>query len=539
MPKPIKTLYLLTFFGIFLHPLFANSRLPDLPRSRDRISTQDKLFIKTFVFEGNTIFSDDRLAEIAAEYKGSMIAIEKIHELRDKITKLYIEKGYINSGVIVKDQTITDDALVMTVIEGRVGKINLKGNRRLRDHYILSRMERGITAPINIFRLQKPLQLLQQDPMIQRTHSKLAAGPEPGEGILEIEVIEASPYQLGFIFDNYRSPSTGSYRGKIYGSYSNLSGWGETIGGSFGLTEGADDFDVNFSLPLTRWDTQLSGSYQESDSTIITDVFHDLDIDSKSKIFNLTLRQPVYRSQNRELTLFASLDRKRSKTFLLGEAFSFSSGVVEGVSKITILNFGQEFVKRSQRSVLALRSNFGFGVDWLDATVIDPSDPTFIHWLGQFQFLSHIPIFNGQVLVRAALRATSDQLAPLEKFGIGGRDTVRGYRQNEITGDNGTTSGVEFRFPIGKIKIPKISQSADDGDLHFIPFFDYGRVWGADTEESDDFELYSIGVGFRWRPQERIMAEIFWGHKLKSVNRDGDHDLQDEGIHFQISAALF
>ena len=514
--------------------------MPDLPTSESQsISTRGELYIKKYVFEGNTIFSDARLAEITAEYVNKSIAIEKIHELRDRITQLYIEEGYLNSGVIIKDQTVVDGNLLITVIEGTVEKIILKENRRLRDHYILSRLRQGITEPVNVFEIQKPLQLLQQDPLIQTIHAKLSPGIEPGKGVLDIEVVEATPYQLGLVFNNYRSPSTGSYHGEVYGSIRNVTGWGESIGGRYGLTEGADDFDVTFALPLTRWNTEISGSYQESDSTIITDVFEDLDIESKSEIFNITLRQPLYRTLQRELSLFVSLDRKKSKTSLLGQSFSFSPGVLRGVSKITILNFGQEFVVRSQKRVLALRSNFGFGIDWLDATVNEPADPSFTTYLAQAQYLSQIPLWKGQILVRSALRVTSDQLPPLEKFGVGGRNTVRGYRENELTGDNGLVTGIELRFPITSVKIPKISKTIDDGDIQFIPFFDYGRVWGASTDINDDMDIFSVGVGLHWKPNENITAELFWGQMLNHVARNDDHDLQDEGFHLRISAALF
>ena len=540
MPKFSKLLFISAISLCQTIPCFSQSRLPDLPASNDRISSQGQVVIKEFVFEGNTIFTDAQLSDIAVPYTNTSIAIEKIHELRNKITKLYIEAGYINSGVVVKDQTVADGILTMTVIEGTILKINVNGNPWLRDHYILSRIQKGITSPVNIFELQKPLQLMQQDPLIKTIHAQLIAGVKAGEGILDIEVVEEKPYQLGIIANNYRSPGTGSYFGEVYGSYSNLSGWGETIGGSYGLTEGADDFTVHFSLPLTRRNTVFSASYQESDSTIVTDVFRDLDIDSESEIFNLTLHQPLYHTLHRELSLFVSLDRKKSETFILSRPNSFSEGVENGVSKISVLNFGQEFVDRSADRVIALRSNLGFGVDWLGARYGgDPPDGGFVTWAGQFQILQKLPFWNSQLLVRANGRLADDRVPPLEKYGVGGRYTVRGYRQNELTNDNGFIGGVEFRVPLGKVKVPGISKSADDGEIKLIPFFDYGSSWAKNNDEINSKRIYSVGLGLRWDPGETISAEFFWGHQLNNVSSDDDYDLQDDGIHLQISAALF
>ena len=527
--------------SLLLNSVFAESSLPDLPKdSGNRISTQEKIIIKKFVFEGNTVFSDDQLAELIGEYENVPITVDKIHDLRDTLTKLYIEEGYINSGIVVKDQTLTDGTLVLTVIEGVIAKMNLQGNRWLRDHYILSRIERELREPVNIFDLQRPLQLLQQDPMIRSINTKLTAGVEPGEGILNIDVVETTPYQLGFLFNNYRSPSTGSYHGKIYSSYRSLLGWGETFGGSYGTTEGADDFDVFFDARWNPSESQITASYAESDSTIITDVFRDLNIDSESEIFTLTLRQPYYQSVNREFSMFLTLERKKSETFLLSQRTSLSAGVDEGVSRITILNIGQEFVNRNQESVLALRSNFGIGLDWLHATIVgDPPDGEFFLWEGQAQVVSRLPFWKGQVLLRAGVRLSDDQLPPLEKYGIGGRNTVRGYRENELTNDNGFVGSLEFRFPIGKIKIPKISTNLEDGEIKVIPFFDYGNSWAKNNDDIDSTNIYSVGLGLRWEPGKNIMAEIFWGQKLNNVSRNDDYDLQDDGIHLQISASIF
>ncbi|MGB3650239.1 MAG: ShlB/FhaC/HecB family hemolysin secretion/activation protein, partial [Rivularia sp. (in: cyanobacteria)] len=43
---------------------------------------------------------------------------------------------------------------------------------------------------------------------------------------------------------------------------------------------------------------------------------------------------------------------------------------------------------------------------------------------------------------------TPDSLLSLERFSIGGVDTVRGYRQNQLVSDNGVLGAVELRIPL-------------------------------------------------------------------------------------------
>ena len=48
------------------------------------------------------------------------------------------------------------------------------------------------------------------------------------------------------------------------------------------------------------------------------------------------------------------------------------------------------------------------------------------------------------------LRLTPDPLLSLERFSLGGADTVRGYRQNQVVSDNGLLGGFELQIPVTK-----------------------------------------------------------------------------------------
>ena len=88
-----------------------------------------------------------------------------------------------------------------------------------------------------------------------------------------------------------------------------------------------------------------------------------------------------------------------------------------------------------------MRSQFSFGIDILDATINnDPiPDGRFFSWLGQVQRVQRLS--NDQLLiVQAELQLTPDSLLPSQQFVIGGGQSVRGYRQNVRSGDNGFRS---------------------------------------------------------------------------------------------------
>ncbi|MFZ4557805.1 MAG: ShlB/FhaC/HecB family hemolysin secretion/activation protein [Pseudanabaena sp.] len=52
-------------------------------------------------------------------------------------------------------------------------------------------------------------------------------------------------------------------------------------------------------------------------------------------------------------------------------------------------------------------------------------------------------------MISGSLRGKSDRpLVPLQQIGFGGQDTLRGYRQDLLLGDNGAALSAELRIPV-------------------------------------------------------------------------------------------
>jgi len=135
-------------------------------------------------------------------------------------------------------------------------------------------------------------------------------------------------------------------------------------------------------------------------------------------------------------------------------------------------------------------------------------------------------------------------LLPLEKFSIGGHATVRGYRESEAIGDNGLLVSLEWRIPLFKLPIPRLSDPGE-GTIEIAPFFDYGMGWGGRglwREEENRKELTrlaSAGIGLRWSITKDLYFQIHWGETLKDLKEDHkDNDLQD-GVQFELAINLW
>jgi len=496
------------------------------------------VFVRKIVVTGSTVFTKEEIATVTAPYENRNVNMEDLELLRRALTLLYVNKGYINSGAVIPDQTVVNGLITLQVIEGKLTNIDVEGNKWFRDSFLRDRIMLGARTPVDVHALQDRLQLLQQDQRIQRIQAELRPGGNPGESELTVRVEEKSPYYIWLAFNNYQSPAVGAERGLLTLAHQNLSGRGDILSLTYGGSSGLNPLiDVWYAVPINVHDTSLLFRYRKNDFGVVDKVFGPLDIVSKSESFEITLRQPVYRTLDQEFALALTLEHETNRTSLLGEPFSFSPGEVNGRSIVIPLRFLQEWTYRTQRQVFALRSRFSFGMDAMDATINDDKripDGKFFSWLGQFQWARLIDLLDSQLLFRADLQLSNQPLLPIEQIGVGGRYSVRGYRENLLVRDQAFITSLEARIPIVQNK-----RWADY--LQVCPFFDYGRATNKDLPTPSPKDISSVGLGLRWsalgiklpvtlKPE----VELYWGHPLRHIDQPHE-ELQDSGIHFQVA----
>ena len=515
--------------------------LPPAPVPKDKAGIPPvRAFVREIRVTGSTVFSPEELAAVTAPYQNREVTTEDLEALRIALTVLYINRGYVNSGAILPDQTIADGVVTFRIIEGELTQVELEGNRWFRSSYLEKRFSLAAGPPLNINSLQERLQLLLEDQRIQRLNAQLKPGLKAGEGILDVRVEERSPYKLWFDFNNHQSASVGELRGIVSAEHQNLTGNGDIITARYGRSEGLNPLlDFRYSLPVTARDTTLSLQYRKNTFAIVEPPFEELDIKSKSDIYTLALRQPVYRTLNTEIGLELMGERLSYKEFLLGERFSLTPGAQNGRSIVTALRFSQDFVYRTQNQVIAARSRFSLGMNALDATINHNGAPDsrFFAWLGQFQWVQRLGVLDSQLIFRSDVQLSDDSLMSLEQIVLGGRYSVRGYRETTMLRDRALITSLELRVPV--IRNSRWADFIDVG-----PFVDFGRGWNKNRSTPAPQDISSVGVGLRWsvtfvspvllRPQ----FELYWGHRLRKVERP-ENTMQDNGFHFQVVVAAF
>jgi hemolysin activation/secretion protein len=486
--------------------------------------SSNSIFIKKIEVLGNTVLQDE-IAALTQPYENRSVTFEELLELRSAIIQLYIKNRYITSGAFLpNNQDLSSGIIQIQVVEGEVEQIEIGGLRRLREGYVRSRLERATSTPLNRQRLEEALQLLQLNPLIEQVNAELVAGSTPGSNILRVSLKEAPAFHTAFGVDNNQSPSIGSIQGSVSVSHDNLLGFGDRLAAQYGRTEGLDLYDINYTIPVNARNGTLSFRYNNGDSRIIEEDFEDVGIRSETQTYSLNFRQPIARTPTREFALSLGLDLRRSQTYILDDIpFSFTEGPENGESKVTVIRFSQDWVNRGTRRVLAARSQFSVGIDAFDATINETgTDGRFFSWLGQFQWVQQLSRRN-LLVARIDAQLTPDSLLSLERFSMGGVETVRGYQQNQLVADNGILGSVEVRVPL----------TSDPRILQLAPFFEIGTAWNNREIDPDPATIASLGLGLRWLITPDLSLRLDYGIPLISVGERGN-SLQENGLYFSV-----
>ncbi|MFP4474026.1 MAG: ShlB/FhaC/HecB family hemolysin secretion/activation protein [Desulfatibacillaceae bacterium] len=490
-----------------------------------------------FEFVGNRVFASSVLRDVVSQYVGQRMTPEVLDDVTGAVTDYYVDRGYINA-VVLPVLGKAGDAVELHVVESDLTMVQVSGNSWLNTAYITRRLgyrtgDRPV--PLNVMDLENRLALLRRNPRIESITATVGPGPRRGESALYVKVREARPYQLSFTLNNYNPPGVGALRGETRLSHINLSGIGDSLAMSYALSEGANEYQLTYTLPVGWRGTTLGVDLEREESTLVVPPFDELDVKSKTVTAGLTVKHPFYRDASHRLLLGIRGDHAYGKTRLLGQPYSFSQNVDYGKSTVNTGRLLAEWTYSSSQRIAAAYTLLSTGAV---ERRLEP-DERFVSWLGQIWFMERLESVGSVLVARADAQVSDNDLPPSEKFSIGGHASVRGYREHQMTTDCGVIASLEWRVALGHLRVPGVNMEPDDGGFQLAFFCDYGKGWMKKGADPTPDEIFSVGIGFLWAVTDRTDFRLYWGKDLRDPEDPPDYDFQDEGVHFEFRTLAF
>lgn len=485
--------------------------------------------VSEYRFSGNTLLSDADLADIARPYTNRAVTLPELKALRDLLTLAYVDRGFVTSGVVLPDQTIEGNVVVFRAIEGALKGVDVTTDGHFRTAYLGRKISRSLRGhPANISQIEDELQLLLEDERIESVTAALVPDARRGEAILNVRIRESRAPYAGFTAINDLAPAIGGIAGRVYAGHRNLFGIGDHVRGGIGYGEGFREVVLGYTVPINAAQTRVDVDYLRNDSQIVDPALEVLDIESESQSVGVGVTHRFVHTLAHQLDISVRLDHRRSEGRLLGRGFSFTAGPENGIAKLAVARFRQDWTYRSVRTVTALSSTLSVGLDALGATRADGETPDgqFVAWLVQSQWAHRLGGLDSQLVARADLQLATRALLSLEQFSMGGIHTVRGYRQNAVVRDNGAVVSAEWRVPLWK--------SPSGHTLTLTPLVDAGHGWNAATHPGPAQTLASVGVGLGWQYRGFVRAQVYLAEGLLGVPTFGEGSLQDDGVYISL-----
>jgi hemolysin activation/secretion protein len=517
----------------------------NLPEDTGQLIGVPSVRVESILLPNGTILSDEQFTAAVAPYTHRVVSVEELNELRHKLSLMYFDLGYVNSGVVLPDQKINGGSVEYREILGGLTDIQLKGNHALNDTYWLARINRAATRPLQINQLQSTLQFIEQHALIKRVEAKLEPGLLPGESSLRLNVLENRPWRIILGADNHRSPSLGSEQLTLYIAHLSVTGRGDIAEVYTNQADGLGNTGASYTLPLGSRGNTVRGWYSGGDAEIVEYPFNQLNIRSKTRDLGTEFAFAFRNSEHSTWLGLLGVQAKHSESTLLDFPFSFSLGEIDGEADTTSVMIGTEWSRRSQSRVFALRLSLNRGTEWGKAAV-NPVVPAglkgpqtkFKVARGQFRYVRRLNWRDSELLLRSTFQLAFGPLLPVEKMPVGGALSVRGYRENLLVRDNGVVASAEWQLPLFQARKP--AAKFDWLNLTLSAFTDFGMSWDQDTGLPSDRKekIYSAGLGLRWSPYPGLVAQVYHGHAFNNVPGSGD-DMQDNGWHWRLSYQVF
>jgi len=453
---------------------------------------------------GPGIYPSSELALLFQMEPGSLINNNGVGDGLQAIERKYREDGY--TAATITDIDIGDDGIVtVTVNEGVISQIVVEGNTKTREHIITRELNTEVGDVFNAVTFRRDLERIYNLQLFEDIQPAFELD-ENREVVLHINVVEAKTGQFGF--GGGYSSNDGFLASLSYGER-NFRGLGQRLNALAQFGGPNPDFSVSFFNPVI--DNQRSSFSIEAFLLNESDRIRDPDDPEVVTRFELERRGGsvgVVRPMSENVTL--SLDLKfldGDVTWLdeegnaidepeLEENAWIERGLIDGTSNSltsTIAYDTRDFTLDPSRGMLASAQLGMIG------HVLGGDFDAFKYQFEYRQFIPLNPIEEDitelsptrhrkqHVLAWRVLYGTASGDLPLiERFSIGGQNSVRGTSETAQAGDEAFLVNTEYRFPLG-------------GNLGGAVFFDTGTA--AEPGTSLDFGnlVSTVGIGIRYR----------------------------------------
>ncbi|HEY4215348.1 MAG TPA: ShlB/FhaC/HecB family hemolysin secretion/activation protein [Steroidobacteraceae bacterium] len=519
-----------------VQPVAPPSNLFSIPRVYDRplgLDEGPKLVVKSFRLAGAMdrpehgvkVADAEAILDAAKESQpAGGYSINQLQGVAAKVATYYRDHGYILAQAFVPEQQVANGEVLVQVLEGRLGGIQVEGNKDYRAQILMRPFKSLVGAPVEKDDIESALLTLTNYPGIT-AFGVLGSGHDVGTTNLTLRVQNEDRFRLETVVDNHGSQFAGEYRGQVTFTYNDPLHMADKLQlvGLYAMDSdsrsghgwyGGIDYDIPLFSPRDSLRfLHLTNTYNVGAASEVVPT----DSDGRTRVDEIGYRH--------------DFQPTRLGTASLGLAFNVKSSTFNSPpttvfdDKLTTARADFQWDRVDTRfqgvNKFALSYTHGFKDLFGSLGDYDPNatggasrqDATgeFNKVAAQLQRLQHLTQYTSLIL-RVDAQYSPDPLVSLEQFSLGGPDSVRAYPVSEFLAESGGVATVELTAGApGFARLPAFGGRSWGQILQFSIFADYGTGTLNKphlASQQSTFNLGGVGGSIQFSIPGRVFARL-------------------------------
>ena len=476
------------------------------------------------------IFSKSEIDKFISLLQGKDVTDEDINNFVNLINAQYLKKGVITARAYVTEGKINDGVLKIELMEARIGKLSVDGNKYNKEWYLRSQFSRKDGDVFSLSDLQKELKTFNRNARSIKMRAELKPGEEYGTTDVKLHAEETMPYHISASFDNFGRDTTGEHRGGLIASTDSLIGFQDRLSVAANVARSSFNPYIDYSIPVNRYGTRAGVSYMYGKSKVTSGEYKDFDLNAKTNTYSTYVSHPLIDKARGKLNFNTSLNKKTSTSKIAG--FKYADYKDYNLA----VGFGGNYNFSGSAFYGSLYSTNGVIKDEIrnerkKFTKVN-ADGYYIHYLP----------WGIIGTLKAGGQYSPDNISYVEQYQIGGISSVRGYSESLLMAPSAYYTSLEMLFPIPFLPETVDVPFTDDkqfrlkDSVKFAAFVDHGGIFPHEGKSDRINYLLSDGVGLRMAFNKYLSARFYVGFPL--MNKGTYHE-SDTNFHFDLIAAPF
>jgi len=396
--------------------------------------------IQQIELSGASLLGPADQAAIFAPFVGQCLGVSQLNQLLKVITDHYIGRGYVTTRAYLPQQDLASGTLQVIVVEGRLEGLN---SSELASERELAMGFPGQTGQVlNLRELEQLVEQLNRLPSRQ-AQLELLPGEQVGGSRVQLQGQRSKPWRVSLARHNDGQLSTGEQQWGLGLDWDSPLGLADQLSLRAGRDALSDRYrhshnqSLNYSLPYGWWsfNYSYSQSYYRTQSEANGFAF---ETDGDSATHALRAERVLHRDSLSKTAVNLGVSHLRSNNFILGNRIDVSS------QRLSEAQLGFNHGRRIGSAFVNLDAGWQQGTGAFDAQRRgDPQGGEPVARYNKYSLtLSYLQPFQlwGESFSFDSLASgqrSEDVLFSPQRISVGGLSSVRGFKEQSLSGDSG------------------------------------------------------------------------------------------------------